>query len=342
MKSATPIEYEAETAVGLESIAQTEITRLREVRVQHVSSGAIQFTHSGTLAALLHLKTVIAVYQRLPFAVPRPKALLGHAHFKRLIEAIQQIRAHQPQNAFRTLYISAAGAESSVMQRLKAELAAATHLQVGQDEGDFWLRLRRQGDGWEALLRLTPRPLATRVWRVRDLPGALNASVAHAMILLTQPKPDDVFVNLLSGSGTFLIERALHSPAAQIIGIDHAATVLALAHENLAASGQAARIQPVQSEARRLPLPAASVTALCADLPFGQLVGSHAENQILYPHLLAEAGRIAQIGAVFALITHEIRLIEPLLAQSPLWEVRQTYKITLGGLHPRIFVLVRR
>ena len=38
----------------------------------------------------------------------------------------------------------------------------------------------RGGDGWETLVRTTPRPLATRYWRVCNYEAALNATVAHA------------------------------------------------------------------------------------------------------------------------------------------------------------------
>jgi len=95
------------------------------------------------------------------------------------------------------------------------------------------------------------------------------------------------------------------------------------------------------SDVRAVPLATGFATHLVADLPFGQLVGSHRENQTLYPSLLREAARIAQTDAGFALITHEIRLIEALLRHDPRWRTEQVWPITLGGLHPRIYLLRR-
>jgi tRNA (guanine6-N2)-methyltransferase len=80
---------------------------------------------------------------------------------------------------------------------------------------------------------------------------------------------------------------------------------------------------------------------LCADLPFGQLVGTHQENEWLYPTLMTEAARVARPNARFVIITHEVRLMDGILAVLKSWQVREIQMITLGGLHPRIYVLER-
>ena len=79
-----------------------------------------------------------------------------------------------------------------------------------------------------------------------------------------------------------------------------------------------------------------------ADLPFGHLVGSHDENEWLYPAILSEAARIARKDALFALITHEIRLMDGILSGYDEWKLIKMMKITLSGLHPRIYVLERK
>jgi tRNA G10 N-methylase Trm11 len=97
----------------------------------------------------------------------------------------------------------------------------------------------------------------------------------------------------------------------------------------------------LRADATTLPLPATSIDTLCADLPFGQLSGSHVNNTRLYPAVLAEAARVARPDARFVVITHEIRLMEKLLQESLTWKTEQSLKITLNGLHPRIYLLRR-
>ncbi len=343
--------YEAVAAEGLEFIARRELNaRLGQLVTLHRTPesggepGVVHFRSTSSLYPLLHLKTVQAIYLIRRYAVPRPRALLGDEHFRALLGDIEQVRAVHPPGAFQTFFISAAGGESAVLKRLKSALAEATGLREGLEEGDLLLRLRRppgNQTSWEVLIRLSPRPLATRSWRVCNREGALNAAVAHAMTLMTDPMPRDVFLNLGCGSGTLLIERLSAMPARRAIGCDSDPQALACARQNIEAAGCIDAAELYDWDMRRLPLPDASVDALCADLPFGHLVGSHEDNLILYPVVLAEAARVAKPGALFALITHEVRLMQRLLGDTHQWQKVTEQRIALGGLYPHIFVLAR-
>jgi 23S rRNA G2445 N2-methylase RlmL len=333
--------YEAEVADGLEAVARDEIQAVfgKDAKIRSLEQGAVRFTYIGKPQKLFGLQTVIAVYASLYFEVPRPRALLGHEHFQAMLRQIAVIRALSPKTSYSTFHLSAAGSDSSVMQRLKEELAKNIGLMHSDDKGDLFMRLRRSGQGWEMLMRLTSRPLATRNWRVCNYEGALNASVARAMVLLTKPTSEDVFVNLACGSGSLLVERLEHAPVKQALGFDIDLHALACARQNLTAARKQAAL--FYADAGALPLSHESVDVLCADLPFGSLVGTHHENIALYPRLLFEAARVAKHGARFVLITHEIRLMEGLLRESNMWDIGETLRITLGGLHPRIYVLRR-
>ncbi len=340
-----------EAPPGLEDFTRAEINQLSKEPVRWLDSprgepGSLEFLYRGNLFRLNRLKTAHALYRVERFAIPRPKALLGQQHFQRLRDSIAEVLDLWEPGAFRTLYISAAGSGSSVMERLKVELSAATGLAVGSQEGDLLLRIRRPPDGtpgWEVLVRTSPRPLSTREWRVCNFEGALNAAVAAVMCRLNQPDPEDIFINLACGSGSLLVERLFSGAFRQLIGIDLDPEALTCARQNLAASGvnRAKEALLVQANATSAPLPDACAGTLVADLPFGHLVGSHAENVDLYPRLLAEAARLARRGARFVLITHEVRLVESLLVESTDWATLQVLKVWLGGLNPRIFVLER-
>lgn len=346
-----PTWCEADVADGLEAIACDELRQCfgERVAIEPVAaeSGIVRFTYTGQLHELARLRTVLAVSLSQHYPVPRPRALLGDEHLRTLLRQIATARSLAPPDTYRTLYLSAAGAESAVMLRLKEELARRTGLMLAASEaheGDLHLRLRRPRDGsggWEALVRLTPRPLSARSWRVCNLEGALNATVAQAAIRLTEPDPRDHFLNIACGSGTLLIERAAHSPATRLLGYDLSQEALACAHANIAAAGQAEMITVQHGDARALPLLDASIDALCVDLPFGHRVGSHEENLALYPALLAEAARVARREAPCVLISHEVRLLEGLIAATPEWTLTDTVRVSLGGLYPRIFVLRR-
>jgi tRNA (guanine6-N2)-methyltransferase len=198
-------------------------------------------------------------------------------------------------------------------------------------------------------VRLSPRPLSVREWRVCDMPGALNATVANTMMSLTGPAPDDRMANLACGSGTLLIERLALGPIQGVIGCDIDPAALACAQENLAASGTGKSVQLVRCDAGQAPLPDAWASTICVDLPFGMLVGSHESNETLYPRLVDEAGRLAASGARLAVITQEVRLFERVAAeQAHHWAMLQVVPIKLpastrsGYIRPRIYMLQRR
>jgi len=340
-------EIEADVLEGLEPIAQAELSERfgRRVRLDGTARpGSLRFGYAGGLADLLELRSVVALYLVQHFAIPRPKALLGNQQFDELSRAVSTALELAPAGGYATLRLSAAGEDSAVLTRLKGELSRRFGLAVAADEGDLLIRLRRSrhGEGWETLVRLTPRPLATRAWRVCNLPGALNASLAYAMIALTEPAPDDVVLNLACGSGTLLIERLLAGRAKQAIGCDTDAAALACARENLRSAGLDRAAQLEGWDAGATPLSDASVSMICADLPFGQLVGSHRENQEFYPRVFAEAARVARPGARMVLLTHEVRLLERTAERfGRQWRLLEVLRVRSGGMTPAV-ALFRR
>src|SRR5680860_140502 len=154
------------------------------------------------------------------------------------------------------------------------------------------LRVRRYGRatapaeadsaaGWEVLVRLTDRPLSARSWRVCNRPGGVNATVAVAMNRLVRSEPGAAYLNLMCGSGTLLVERAISGPARRIVGIDNEPDALDCARANLAAAGV---------EGCELVL--ADVASLVDTLPSGAgqtaTVGSGSGARGLYDELTAD------------------------------------------------------
>lgn len=337
---------EVDVLEGLEDLAAEELgDRLGEqMRPGASRAGALRFRYSGELARLLELRTVLAAYLTHTFEIPRPKALLGNQEFGIIAGMVGAAFELAQPGAFQTLRLSAAGEDSAVLTRFKEQLAQRFGLAVAPDEGDLLIRLRRaaEGPGWELLVRLTPRPLATRAWRVCNLPGSLNATLAHAIGLLTEPDPNDTLLNIGCGSGSILIERLLLAPVRRAIGCDTDPAALACARQNLAAAGLTRAAQLEAWDAGALPLPDESVDVIVSDLPFGQLVGSHRENLELYPRVLAEAARVARPGARMALLTHEVRLLQEVAASfEDEWAPVEVFRVRSGGMTPRIVLFER-
>lgn len=337
--------YIAEVVPGLSEFAVQELRSQAApaIKIDRIAEQEVEFTCARVVPPG-KLKTIQALYSLERFMIPRPKALLGDQHLRILLrQLLEVVRSHNP-GIIRTMHLAAAGADSSVMMRLKQTLRSSLGLQIDDEAGDLLLRIRRTPDeaGWETLARLTPRPLATREWRICDVPGALNATVAYVMSLLAAPK-GGVLCNLACGSASIMIEHLGRGVSNVAIGIDNDSAMLSCASTNLGGAGDdiSNRAHLVAANAIRSPFSDGTIEALCADLPFGQRVGSHELNRQLYPALLKESARIARPGASFVLLSHEVKLIRAILQGIDVWHLEREIPITLRGLHPHIYVLRR-
>lgn len=345
-------DYELETIDGLEEFAERELRNDfgGTARVTgRPRPGRVALTYPGDPGRLNRLRTAVAVYAVQTFDVPRPKALLGQQNFSRIVAQVTEIMALFPPGTFASVRVSGAGSASPVFQRLKSGLAEQFGLTVAEAQADLHVAVRPAaapaGD-WQVLVRTSPRPLSTRSWRVCDLPGALNATIAHVMDRLAQPRRDERFLNLACGSGTLLIERLALGSLGRAVGVDIDPAALGCAAANLGAAGDTDRAEILQADATCLPFPSAAFDTIVADLPYGMLMGTKRENVEFYPAVLAEAARVATRGARFVVITASKRLLDASIARvEPLWGRAATYPLKVssrgGYIYPAIFVLQR-
>ena len=328
---------------GVEDLARQELAALGKSRLKflHTKEPAeTGFLYSGTPLDLRRLRLSSALFQVFPFAIPRPKALLGHEHWQRLLGEIAALRRRFPPNTFATFRIAAAGRFSSTFQRLKETLAHDTGLRYDEEEADLQLRLRPAQlveTGWELLMRLTPRPLTSRSWRIYNYPGAMNGVVAAAMVELSRPWRRERVLNLMCGSGTLLIERALRGAAATLVGLDCHHEALAGARQNVSAAQLRQPVHLLQADVNQPPLPAGSFDTIYADPPWGNLVGDAADPAALYPNLLQTATQLAAPDGQLLVITHQIKLWEEIAAQAEGWQLLANRQLFQGGLHPHIY-----
>ena len=333
---------------GLSEVVEAEVRELLRpaggLRPVPGRSDSLLVDAGGAWERVVALRTVVAAFAVLTFPVPRPRSLTSGEYLPAITRTIRLAGRLDPRPPPASFRFDAAGHRSAGFRRLAEELARSTGLRYDQDDGDLVLRFRRaveRPDGWDVLVRLTTRPLSDRPWRVRNVPGAANATVAAAMARLTRPRRTDRIANLMCGSGTLLIERLLAGPARLAIGVDRDRAVLDACRENLAAAGLRDRTLLVRCDvaddawARHGPF-----DVLLADPPWGTLVGDHTSNQALYATLLEVAHRAAAPGARLAVLTHELRLMERCLERHRgLWDLQGVTRVYQKGHHPRIYLL---
>lgn len=306
---------------------------LSEFVVQETGAAAVTETEAvievDDTRRALEWRTVVAAYESLVFDVARPRTLISPEHVARVARHVKAL----PSN-FSSFRLSAAGADSPELVRFREAIGSATGLADDADDGELLLRLRKaDGGGWELLLRLTPRPLSARAWRTERYEGGLNATIAAAIVQATNPQPTDRFLDMMCGSGTLLIER-LAFPSAELVGYDISSDAIAITKTHLRnAAIRGAKVDLRNDDARNA---IGSFDKIVVNLPWGTSVGSHDENPSLYRDVLAAA---ANLGPQLCVLTHEIKVMEAILAEQAAWSLVDEHRIFQKGHWPRLYVL---
>lgn len=124
----------------------------------------------------------------------------------------------------------------------------------------------------------------------RHLPAALRPALAAAMVMLTNPAQEDVFLDPMAGSGTLAAERAAVEKFRTIYAGDNERAPYETLQENLGTLPGDIRCE--RWDARKLPLADQSVDAAAVNLPFGKQVAAADTLPALYQGVLAELQRV--------------------------------------------------
>ena len=323
---------------GVEDVAASEVReRLRSAHRIGFQPGKVEFELSPSdLPKLLDVRTIAGAWIVVTTEARRPAAVAED-----LVGAIRSIAELHGRGVVRSVELNAAGIHSGSIDQLRRAIARTG---LTTKRGGLIVRMRRRAPlvGWEALVAVAPRSLAERLWRVAPFRGSVNAALAAAIVRLARPSTSDRFLNLACGSGTIAIERALTGPARRVVATDIAADAIAAAAQNAFAAHVDREIHCVGADGRRLPFPTSVFDVVCADLPWGYLVGSHAGNESAYREMLVEAARVAERRARAVFLTAEVRLMQRVLGPlADLWRVDRLMRVEQGGARPALFVLRR-
>lgn len=333
-------EVALEVLDGCAPFAQAEASRLGDVALVGPTELRLRTTR---LPEVRQLRRVVSAYVSESVPARRPRELLETSFMRRLGDRIDQLRHLKPRTGpFTAVRLAAAGADTPDMRRLAEEIAERAGLPVDEDEGDLLVRVRRAATAqdsarWEVLIRMTPRPLSTRAWRVIDYPGAVNATIAASVLDLMEIGTQDAVLDMTCGSGTFLVEQSFLTAPDRAVGVDLSEAAIAAARAHQRAARRKGRIDWVTGDVLTTELEG-GFTRLLANPPWGELHGEHATNQELLAALLERAAQLAAPGARLGILTHEITRMHA-VARDPQsrWELRDEHRFFQKGHHPRLF-----
>jgi tRNA G10 N-methylase Trm11 len=173
-------------------------------------------------------------------------------------------------------------------------LAPLAGRRVSLDPQPLELRIEIDGEWCRILGRVTARPLSSRDYRRAHMRGATDFALAAAMVRLSSPTPDDVFMDPFCGTGTVPIERALLMPAACILAGDLRSQRVGWTRTNAEAAG--VTVLGACWDSFRLPLRDRAVTRLVTSPPQSDPATGRAWAPGDLAALLAESLRVLAYG----------------------------------------------
>lgn len=185
-------------------------------------------------------------------------------------------------------------------------------------------------------------------------PTTLRSTLAYGMLRLCEPKPTDVIVDPMCGTGAIPIEGATEWSHCYHIAGDNNPLAVNRAANNISSlltksqikdgkTSWGLPIDAVQWDICNLPLRTASVDIIVTDMPFGKRMGSKKRNWNLYPACLREMSRVCRprTGRAVLLTQDKKCFTKALSGMGHVWRKVHTVWVNIGGLHAAVYLLKR-
>lgn len=355
--------YYVQTMPGVEEIAWLEIrdklpgVKFGETVFAKEQNGLLLFSYAGDATDLMQLRTVEDVFVLAVSIdkVPRTRQVLPQltemvsqtAVFQQAIDIAMSIRKQPGRPSYRV--ISRLYGSHEIYRK---ELGAAVEKGMGS-RYPLWRLLDDHAmlEIWANLLgsrlvcgiRLTDRTTRHRFNKPVKLKAALRPSVAAAMIHLTQPEDDDVFLDPMCGSGTLLMERRYAGAYSQMIAGDNVRDRVWATRQNVEALRKElpTAFSTLHANAAQLPLATGSINKVATNLPFGKQIGSPKALKKLYPAFFKELERVLGGNGRAIVLSSEYDLVKDAVRGCPGLEIMTGYSIAVLGQWGRIYILRR-
>jgi len=348
--------YVATMPMGLDRVTCNELVHkldLSRHAIETDSSRQLRFHFSGHPRKLLELRSVTDVWVVVrEFAHIGPRAadlrslarLLGMTRLDQSLATLHDVglplKRHMTFNAACSMRGRRSYRRVDALQTLEASVYEQSRgrLRPVRENADLRLWLDLWGDHVRLGLALTRKPLGQRNRQV-SLPASLPGPVAYAMAVLTRPRPQQVFLDPMCGTGSIALERAENWRYGLLVLGDLDARAIEATRLNFGPRHKPRAF--LRWDARALPLPDQSVDAIACNPPHGIQMMPGESLRPLYQRFLLEARRVLRHGALMTFLTPHRDMTDAILSNLSELHIKHCFVIDLLGQRPYLYVLKR-
>ena len=321
---------------GLRSVVLDELKRSNfEILDEVDDSIFIEFSESN-IQEVKKLRSVARAYLVLQSGIYHPTYISNHKSILgNLIDTVVKY------DNFKSFKISCAGSDSLEVRSIAKYVQEAYKMEES-DEADLKIHIIKPENIWEIGIQITPRPLSVRDYKVINMSGAMDPTIAYAVNSFCNLDSALSYLNVFSGSATLLIEAGQCYPNLEkLLGFDNDKKRLSLSIQNIKRAGLIKKVQVKDADIFDRP-DLGTFDAVVSDLPFGMSILKNEDLEKLYTTFIQYCEDVLNIGGRLVVYTNEHELIEPILLKSR-FKVVQSLQLKLitnvdAYLRPKIIV----
>ncbi len=336
--NALKLKIKLDFITGLKKVVLKEISQFTDVRIVQEEEDSVYLDFTQNIAKIAGLRSVLRAYIIAQNPRYTPRYISKH---KSILDSLVAMVVEGKKGEFKTFKIMCAGSDSPEVRSI-AKYIQRTYRLTEKKEADAKIYIIKSNKIWEVGVQITPRPLSLRDYKVRNMSGAMDPTIAYAVNSLCKLENADSYLNVFCGSATLLIEAGqCYQNLKQLIGFDNNKKHISLAIQNIKKAGLIKRIELKEKDIFDNP-DLGKFDIITSDLPFGMSISKNEDLEILYQCFVGYCQETLNYGGRLVVYTSEHEIFKRIISESR-FKIIKTLDLkfitSVGAyLRPKIFV----
>lgn len=332
------LEIKLAFVAGLKEIVLNEINQYPNLRIIKEEEGSLYLDFVQNLTEIKRLRSVSRAYIVVQNSGYNPLYIYSH---KSILGNLIEIVIDGNKDTFKTFKITCAGSGSPEVRGI-AGYIQRTYGLTEKEEADMKIHIVKPDEIWEIGIQITPRPMSLRDYKLKNMSGAMDPTIAYAVNSLCELEKAASYLNVFSGSATLLIEAGQCYPnIKQLIGFDNNKKNISLAMQNIKKAGLAKKIQLKEKDIFSKPN-LGNFDIITSDLPFGMSISKNEDLGDLYRCFIEYCQETLNHGGKLVAYTSEHEILKKIILESE-FKIVKTLELKFitavnAYLRPKIFV----